>query len=162
MARSAKTTPAGPGPQTKDKDSNIGFLLSRAHQGFRARMATALEGTGLHLGQVVILGVLAQANDLSQRQLCHLTGIEKSSMVIFIDALEENHWVERLKHPTDRRAHVVHLTAQALARLAPIGARLKKTEADCLSVLNAQEQRSLASLLNRVADHIAEAKTNMK
>ncbi len=158
MARSAKTTSSGPAAQTRNLASNIGFLLSRAHQAVRAQMTTALEGTGLHLGQVVILGVLAQTNDLSQRQLCHLTGIEKSSMVIFIDALEQNHWVERLKHPTDRRAHVVHLTAQAMTRLAPIGARLKKTEADCLSVLNEQEQRTLARLLNRVADHVAEPK----
>jgi DNA-binding MarR family transcriptional regulator len=136
------------------KAEGIGFLLSRAHQGFRLRMSAAIEGSGLHLGQIAILGVLAQTNNLSQKQLTRLTGIEKSSMVIFIDGLEAGGLVERLRHPTDRRAHVVHLADRALAKLAPIGLRLQEAEARNLSVLSADERETFAQLLSRVADHV--------
>lgn len=139
----------------RPKAGGIGFLLSRAHQGFRLRMSAAIEGSGLHLGQIAILGVLAQTNNLSQKQLTRLTGIEKSSMVIFIDGLEAAGLVERLRHPTDRRAHVVHLADRALAKLAPIGLRLREAEARNLSVLNAAEQETFAELLSRVADHVS-------
>ncbi|MGZ6040974.1 MAG: MarR family winged helix-turn-helix transcriptional regulator [Asticcacaulis sp.] len=129
-------------------------MLSRTHQGFRARMMTALDGTGLHLGHIAILGVLSRTNDRSQKELCHLTGIEKSSMVLFLDMLETEGWVTRMKDPTDRRAHLVHLTPESLARLAPVGARLNQAEADNLSVLTEDERLTLAGLLSRICDHV--------
>ncbi|MGN6422178.1 MAG: MarR family transcriptional regulator [Asticcacaulis sp.] len=41
----------------------------------------------------------------SRSVLSKVTGIEKSSVVLFLDALEKDGWVERRPHPGDRRAH---------------------------------------------------------
>jgi len=156
MATGASESASGSRRRKPAKASGLGFLLSRAHQGFRARMAAALEGSGLHLGQVAILGVLAQSNDLSQRELSSLTGIEKSSMVIFLDALEKGNWVERKKHPTDRRAHLVALTEEGRSRMMPVGKRLERAEAENLSIFSQEELGTLTELLTRLTGHVAD------
>ncbi len=126
---------------------SIGFLLQRAHHLFRARLMAELEGSGLHLGHVALLGALLESPGLSQRELSQRTGIEKSSMVIFVDALERDGWVRRAPHPSDRRAHALFVTASGAARLAEVGPRLQKAEGDFLTVLNAPEQEALRDML---------------
>ena len=88
----------------------IGFLLQRAHSALRARLVAELDGTGLHLGHVAILGVTLHSPGLSQRELSSLTGIEKSSMVIFVDKLEEEGLLRREARSSDRRARSLHVT----------------------------------------------------
>jgi len=135
-----------------DFSRSIGFLLQRAHHAFRARIVAALAGSGLNPGQLAIVAALASVNDLSQRELTRLTDIEKSSMVIFLNQLEADGWVERRTHPTDRRAHAIHLSEAGRARLGPVGQRLAAAEATFLHGLSDEEARQLAGLLHRLAD----------
>src|SRR5262249_14829180 len=95
-------------PETKAKSASgrasIGFLLARSHGLIRARMIAALDkgalgggasGEGaLHLGHVALLSSLLAENDQTQTQLVQGTGIEKSSVVLFLDALESGGWIE--------------------------------------------------------------------
>src|SRR5262245_16510597 len=108
MNPGAKTT------STSDRPS-IGFLLARTHGLIRARMVAALDGGALHLGHVALLSSLFAGNDQKQTQLVQGTGIEKSSVVLFLDALESEGWIERRPHAADRRAHAVHLTRKGRA-----------------------------------------------
>ncbi|MDB5575118.1 MAG: MarR family transcriptional regulator [Bradyrhizobium sp.] len=132
---------------------SIGFLLQRAHHTFRAEVVAALAGSGLNPGQLAIVAALASVNDLSQRELTRLTDIEKSSMVLFLNQLEADGWVERRTHPTDGRAHAIHLSEAGRARLGPIGQRLVAAEATFLEGLSDAEKRQLAELLHRLGHH---------
>jgi DNA-binding MarR family transcriptional regulator len=129
---------------------SIGFLLQRAHHLLRDRMTAELEGSGLHLGHVALLGAMLDAPGLSQRELSLRTGIEKSSMVIFVDALEHDGWVRRAPHPTDRRAHALFVTAEGATRLAEVGPRLRQAEEDFLAALSAAERDVLRSSLTKL------------
>jgi DNA-binding MarR family transcriptional regulator len=128
----------------KTPPMGVGFLLQRAHHRLRENMLAVLDGTGLHLGHVAILGSLATSGGLTQRQLIERTGIEKSSMVLFLDSLERGGWARRHPHPTDRRAHLVSLTAEGGQRLAVIGPKLAATEEKFLGVLSPVERENLA------------------
>jgi DNA-binding MarR family transcriptional regulator len=130
--------------------AGLGFLLQRAHLRFREAMLAALEGSGLNLGQLSILATLAARNDQTQRQLVAATGIEKSSMVLFVDALEKGGWVERRDHPTDRRAQAIHLTTVGLGRLAVVGPRVKAVESKVLEPFSEAERGVLFGLLRRL------------
>ena len=143
MTDQSATDPAPPSP-------SIGFLLQRAHHLLRGRMAAELDGSGLHLGHIALLGTMLDAPGLSQRELSLRTGIEKSSMVIFVDALERDGWVRREPHPSDRRAHALFVTAEGAARLAEVGPRLQQAEADFLKVLSVAEREALRSTLARL------------
>lgn len=143
MTDQSATDPAPPSP-------SIGFLLQRAHHLLRGRMAAELDGSGLHLGHIALLGTMLDAPGLSQRELSLRTGIEKSSMVIFVDALERDGWVRREPHPSDRRAHALFVTAEGATRLAEVGPRLQQAEADFLAALGAAERDALRSTLARL------------
>ncbi len=143
MTDQSATDPAPPSP-------SIGFLLQRAHHLLRGRMAAELDGSGLHLGHIALLGTMLDAPGLSQRELSLRTGIEKSSMVIFVDALERDGWVRREPHPSDRRAHALFVTASGATRLAEVGPRLRQAEADFLAALGAAEREALRSTLARL------------
>jgi len=156
-----------PGPQPGFDDDvvqshmqSLGYVLARTHFLFRQRMIQALEGTGLHMGHVVILAslraqsLLHQESDLTQTRLTQISGIEKSSLVLFLDALEKGGWVERRRHPTDRRAHIVHLTESGAERFNQVGLRLKQNEDECLAVFNDTERQQVSGLLLRLTRHL--------
>ncbi len=139
---------------------SFGYLMANAHGMFRERMARAIEGTGLHMGHVLILATLrAQrllhgAEDMTQTRLVALSGIEKSSMVLFLDILEKDGWVERRRHPSDRRAHIVHLTDEGLRRFEIVGMKLHELEMEALSVFSADERAQLGGQLQKLLLHM--------
>lgn len=132
------------------KHLQIGFLLQRAHNALRARLIAELAGTGLHLGHVAVMGVTLNSPGISQRELSALTGIEKSSVVIFVDKLEEEGLLRREARPGDRRASSLHVTDRGLGLVQRIGPRLREAEDQVLSVLSAMEQQRLADSLARL------------
>jgi len=130
--------------------ARIGFLLQRAHHRLRERMVAVLEGSGLHLGHIAILAALMEGEGLTQRALVERTGIEKSSMVLFIDSLERDGLALRTHRPGDRRAHNVMLTDEGARRLAILGPKLAATEDAFLSLLSATDRAGLAAMLARL------------
>ena len=137
----------------------MGYLLAGAHGLFRAHLTKALEGTSVHMGQVVLLASLFAQNDLTQVQLTQVSGIEKSSVVLFLDALEKDGWVERRRHPTDRRAHLVHLTDRGRERFSAIGLKLARAQDEALSVFTPQERGLLEEMLLRLIQRLTELKS---
>src|SRR5437868_3673008 len=98
--------------------TSVGFLLHLARSRLGGLIVAAIEGSGLHPGHLGVLGALTDRGPMSQRQLSELTLIEKSSMVLFLDALEEGGWVRRVRNSADRRAHIVEVTPEGAARFA--------------------------------------------
>ena len=111
-----------------------------------------LEGTGVHPGQFGVLGALHDRGGMSQRRLGEITLIEKSSMVLFLDALEAGGWVRRVRDPQDRRAHIVELTEEGAARFAALAPRMKGVQDAFLAPLTEEERAQLIALLMRVTD----------
>ncbi len=139
---------------------SIGYVLAHVQGMFSARMSETLEGTGLHMGHVVVLATLRaqrelhQESTLTQTRLAEASGIEKSSLVLFLDALEKDGWVERLRHPTDRRAHIVHLTDIGAVRFENVAIQLYKRQQALLSVFSPEEQTQLLGQLTRLLHHL--------
>jgi DNA-binding MarR family transcriptional regulator len=128
----------------------IGFLLARAHGLVRHRVEAALAHSGLHPGHVAILGLLADGEGRTQKALGAATGIEKSSVVLFVDFLEQEGWVERRPDPDDRRARIVTLTASGRRRLARLAPALIAARKEALAALSPHQQGRLAALLQKL------------
>jgi len=110
----------------------------------------AIAGSGLHPGQLGVLGALTDAGPMNQRRLSELTLIDKSSMVLFLDSLEEAGWVRRVRDPEDRRAHIVKMTTQGADRFAALGATLKPVQDQFLEPLSEAERKQFVELLTRL------------
>src|SRR5258708_27848110 len=129
---------------------SIGYALARAHNMFRARMTAALAGETIHLGHVVLLASLLGKNAQTQTELTKTSGIEKPSVVVFLDFLEKDGWLERRRHPTDRRAHHVHLTEAGRKRFIRIGKKLEEAKTNALAKFSPTDQAKLTQLLTKL------------
>ena len=154
--------PAAPNGDIKGHhDQNVGYALAHLHRLFHDRLSEALADTGLHLGHVLVLATLRARRELNgestltQTQLAQITGIEKSSLVLFLDALERDGWVERRRHPRDRRAHIIHLTADGAKRFELVGRDLHIRERQMLSPLSAAEEASMLAMIQRLIAHLS-------
>jgi DNA-binding MarR family transcriptional regulator len=131
--------------------TSIGFLLHLARSRLGEGVFQAIEGSGLHPGHLGVLGALMDRGAMSQRRLSELTQIEKSSMVLFLDALEAGGWVRRAPDPADRRAHLVELTPEGLTKFTALGEKLQAAQDAFLAPLSPEEQTVFAGLLARLA-----------
>jgi DNA-binding MarR family transcriptional regulator len=130
--------------------TSVGFLMHKARVRLGEGIWAAIEGSGLHPGHLGVLGALTDAGPMNQRRLSELTLIDKSSMVLFLDDLEQGGWVRRRRDPQDRRAHIVEITKQGAKKFAALGTKLKKVQDQFLLPLDEDEQALLVDLLLRL------------
>ena len=72
----------------------------------------AQEKVNLTTEQWSVMSCLWKQDKITQQQLCTITGKDKPSMTRLIDNLEKNKLVVRVRHSTDRRINLIHLTQQ--------------------------------------------------
>src|SRR3954453_24066736 len=94
-----------------DMSDLLGPLLGRVHQRLRAQVDAALAAHDLHARQFGALVVLAAEGPMSQRRLGATQGVDRTTTVAVLDALQARGLVERRRDPRDRRVYTVQLTA---------------------------------------------------
>ena len=151
----SRAAPEPPRVQRPSSDSpsltSVGFLLHLAQSRLREGIVGAIEGSGLHPGHLGVLGALTDRGPMNQRSLCDLTRIEKSSMVLFVDTLEQEGWVRRTRDPNDRRAHLVEMTDDGARKFRVLGERMAGVQDRYLAGLTREERETLIGLLRRLA-----------
>lgn len=75
-------------------------------------MSTALEERGLTPGRAEALLMLHRHGPLVQRQVATHLRCSPRHVTALVDIMEQRGWAERRRHPADRRATVVELTAE--------------------------------------------------
>lgn len=128
-----------------------GFLLSSLGMHSASRYAGRVSSLGLTPPQVGILRAIAVTPGRSQQSIADEFGMPPSRLVAFLDELEDKQLVERRRDPSDRRVHLLHLTAaggKVMRQLATIG---KQAEDALFASLTAEERTQLHELLTRVA-----------
>jgi DNA-binding MarR family transcriptional regulator len=130
--------------------SRLGFVLVRATAGMTRLGAETLAPLGIDGRHYGVLAVLSELGPVSQQTLADVLAVDRSTMVAFVDELEEKGHVRRGRDPDDRRAYAIELTEA--------GAGVQKEAAELLSVcerhylepLTAAERRTLLALLGRL------------
>ena len=129
---------------------NAYINLMRAGRSVGTRLEHRLLELGLTESQFGVLEALLHLGPLFQRQLGEKLFTTRANISLIVDQLEEKGWVERERHPDDRRHVKVALTEAGkkyVKRLFPdhLGAILQEFE-----VLSAEEQDELARLCRKV------------
>jgi DNA-binding MarR family transcriptional regulator len=110
-----------------------------------------LEELGLNTRMWGALNVLDAEGAITQHMLGKATGIDPSSMVSTIDELERAGLVERRRHPSDRRAHALHITELGQMTLSQGRQLAKKAQDDLLAPLDPAERKQLHEMLLKMA-----------
>jgi DNA-binding MarR family transcriptional regulator len=124
----------------------LGYLLKHAQLGLYELTAKALAPYGLDGRELAVLTVLGSGEPASQQEAAQRLGIDRTTMVGFVDTLEGKGLVARRPHAEDRRKNVVELT--------PTGSdTLRKATKAAI----AAEREFLAPLTNPAAEHFRDA-----
>jgi DNA-binding MarR family transcriptional regulator len=145
------TPPPGPPGVHRALTKNTGFLLARMGHVAAKQFSERIASLGLTTRMWGALNVLDAEGPTTQQFLGKCTGIDPSSMVATIDDLEARGLVERRPHPSDRRAHALHLTDAGREALTQGRGLARTAQEDLLAPLNADERKTLQELLLRLA-----------
>lgn len=131
-------------------ETDLSFLLDHTSHVLRTRMTAALAEIGLTPRMHCVL-VHALEEERTQIQLAELGDMDKTTMVVTVDALERAGYAQRHASSTDRRARIIAVTATG-AEAARRSQEIVDTEhRDALGSLPGEEREVLVRALNRLA-----------
>jgi DNA-binding MarR family transcriptional regulator len=132
--------------QVTARISRIGLHIARHQEEAFGRL-------GLNRGEVGVLGALLLAGPkqrLSPTQLFKGLMLSSAGITSRLDRLERRGYVKRNRHPSDRRAVLVELTAEGRKVLEQAIANDAGGEQTLLSALTKDDHRVLVSLLKKL------------
>lgn len=133
---------------------SLSFLINKLAQLAGQGMTQALSPLEITPRESGILGALAQLGPMTQRRIGEVLIIDRTTMVLSIDHLEELGFVERVNHPTDRRAFLVELTPRGTAAMWKAKKLLEAFEAQLLAPLGKADAKRFRSLLYRLVSGV--------
>ena len=137
---------------TVERSPDLAFLLSTAAHSLQTELTARLEHIGLTPRDQCVL-IKALEGEQTQIRLAERCQLDKTTMVVTIDKLEQRGLVERRPSPTDRRARIIAVTEAGRA-LAEEGHSL--VEAIHASVLDSLPEDERAVFANALARLVTE------
>jgi DNA-binding MarR family transcriptional regulator len=111
-----------------------------------------LDPIGIDARELAVLLLLDSREPESQQQAAQRLGVDRTTMVDLLDALEEKGLVARRADAADRRRNVVELTPHGRATLRKATRLSDEAEGRLLAALDAEEAAQLRTLLTRLVD----------
>ena len=129
----------------------LAYLFKRAHLDLAALHEELLAPFGISAGELAILLLIDAREPESQQQVARRLGVDRTTMVSLIDALERKDLVARRPDPADRRRNVLELTDTGRSTLLHATKASDQAERRLLVDLDEAEAAQLHGLLRRVA-----------
>ncbi|MFI5681540.1 MarR family winged helix-turn-helix transcriptional regulator [Streptomyces cellulosae] len=137
--------------------SRLGYLLKHVYLRLTEESARALAPHGIDGRELAVLAVLDAHDGLSQLEAAGKLGIDRTTMVALVDALEGKELVERRRSPQDRRKNIVQLTPAGAERLRDAEFARQEMERRFLAPLSSPD----ATLLVRALQSLVGAPTGV-
>ena len=163
----SRATKNGRGPEPRDPASGsdatrehlvdeIERLVQQLTRQGQARLAARVGAYGLTLLQYVALLTIARLGpDVTMGEIGEAIHAPASSMTGIVDRLEREGFVERGRHPADRRAVVARITPPGATIVREIEAQRRGELDAVLNGLSDADLRQFIALLSRMLDRTA-------
>jgi MarR family transcriptional regulator, 2-MHQ and catechol-resistance regulon repressor len=126
------------------------LVLMKAHRTLTRHAQRSIEALDMCLSDFAILEALLHKGPQSVRELGRRIDLTSGSMTTAIDRLETRGLVTRADHATDRRAWVIHLTAEGRASISRVFAGHEEAMERAMRALSRAERATLTELLKRL------------
>jgi DNA-binding MarR family transcriptional regulator len=135
---------------------NLSWLLAQAHFALGSEINSSFGPLGISNRAYHVLQT-ASGGEYTQKALADFIGMDKTTMVVTIDELEEAGLAERRPSESDRRARVIAVTKAGERRVEQGQAIVDRIQKDVLGTLSAADRRVfLESLGTLVKDRLSE------
>jgi len=156
-AKSSASHPRGRGDVPAALIERLGYLLGQAHLIHRRTAEAELAPLELGVKEFGALSVLVDEGTMSQQRLGERMRVDRTTMVMVVDQLENGGFVTRERSAQDRRAYSIRPTAQGRRVLKRAAAAAGRAEAEFLAPISTGEQRQLVQLLQQLTSPDREA-----
>lgn len=130
-------------------EPDLSFLLDHTSHVLRTQMSAALAEIGLTARMHCVL-VHALDGERTQIQLAEIGDMDKTTMVVTVDALEKAGLAERRPSTTDRRARIIAVTEEGARVAQRSQAIVDGVHAAALDAIPEQERAVLLAVLERL------------
>lgn len=144
-------------PSHETVNAQTGFLLRKVSTASFTAFSEIVGEHGLHPMHFGMLMMIDAEEPVSQQELSERTGIDPSSMVARMDALDDLGLVKRTRNIHDRRSYDVRLSAAGRKLLTELRAQAADHGDRFFSPLTKAERRQLHELLAKLAERLDEA-----
>jgi DNA-binding MarR family transcriptional regulator len=127
--------------------TRLGYLLKHAQQRLYGLHSAALTPFGLDGRLLAVLMMLASGEPASQQEIAQRVGIDRTTMVSFVDTLTDKGFVTRRPSEEDRRKNVVELTDAGRTTLRAATKASDEAERQFLTALTPQAARQFREAL---------------
>jgi DNA-binding MarR family transcriptional regulator len=127
--------------------SDLGWLLSNAAYALASEIAHAFRPLDISPRGFHVLEAAAADGGHTQSELAEMVGLDKTTMVVTVDALEAAGLAERQPSETDRRARVIVVTEAGRKKIAEARSVIKAVQADVLASLPSEQAEALLDTL---------------
>ena len=135
------------GPPVQDR---LACVLKRLHLDLHELHEKLLAPFGISAGELAILMLIDARQPESQQQVAGRLGVDRTTMVSLIDALQTKGLVARRPDPHDRRRNVIELTEPGARTLRRATRASDDAERRLLTALTPTEAAQFRSMLGRV------------
>ena len=110
--------------------------------------ASTEEVLGMRLKQSMLLGQLRDSDGaMPQQSLCGAMHLDPNNLVLMLNELEDDGYIERKRDPEDRRRHIVELTSAGKKALDRAEKGMESVEDQVLAALDKDQRAELRKLL---------------
>jgi MarR family transcriptional regulator, transcriptional regulator for hemolysin len=129
--------------------ADLAYLFDKASQALAARMCAALAELDISARDYCVLSKAA-AGELTQSELAERALLDKTTMVVTVDRLEQAGLARRTPSPTDRRARIVETTDTGDETVAKARTVIESLYGEVLGVLSVEQRATLLDALVRL------------
>ena len=126
------------------------LVFMKAHRTLTKHATRSIEAAQMCLSDFAILEALLHKGPQSVRELGSRISLTSGSMTTAIDRLEERRLVERIDHPTDRRAWAIHLAPEGKKLITRVFAAHVEAMDRAMSGLSRAERTTVTALLKKL------------
>jgi MarR family transcriptional regulator, 2-MHQ and catechol-resistance regulon repressor len=130
--------------------THVWLVLMKAQRALARQASKSIGQFDVGLSDFAILEILLHKGPLLVNDIGRRIELTSGATTSAVDRLEARGLVRRSTDDTDRRARVIHLTAEGKAYIQPIFAVHKQAMDDAASVLSAAERATLIELLKKL------------
>jgi MarR family transcriptional regulator, 2-MHQ and catechol-resistance regulon repressor len=132
------------------KDLKTLTILLRATDFIQQKIKEDVSKYDLNLSEFGTLEVLYHKGPLPVQSICEKVLIANSSMSYVIENLIKKEFIEKVKDPSDRRIHIVHLTQKGVMLFDDIYPKHLEHMRSFMDVLDINEEANLQFLLKKL------------